>query len=117
MSDNMADADDRGDAYDLDELLGAYALDAVDDDERARVEDYLSINPKAAEEVRQHREVATMLAFTMGSCAQNQNVANTSQPEKTEVQQTTNNSTANGRRTTAPECRPGSWARSARDPW
>ncbi len=64
MSDNMTDVNDRGDAYDIDELLGAYALDAVDDDERARVEDYLAVNPKAAEEVRQHREVATMLAFT-----------------------------------------------------
>lgn len=64
MSDNMTDVDRNGDAYDLDELLGAYALDAVDDDERARVEDYLAINPRAAEEVRQHREVATMLAFT-----------------------------------------------------
>jgi anti-sigma-K factor RskA len=64
MSDDMTHADDRSDAYDLDELLGAYALDAVDDDERARVEDYLAVNPKAAEEVRQHREVATMLAFT-----------------------------------------------------
>ena len=64
MSDNMSHVDDRGDSYDIDELLGAYALDAVDDDERNRVEDYLAINPKAAEEVRQHREVATMLAFT-----------------------------------------------------
>ncbi len=64
MSDNMTHVDDRGDAYDIEELLGAYALDAVDDDERDRVEDYLAINPKAAEEVRQHREVATMLAFT-----------------------------------------------------
>ncbi len=64
MSDNMTHVDDRGDAYEIEELLGAYALDAVDDDERDRVEDYLAINPKAAEEVRQHREVATMLAFT-----------------------------------------------------
>jgi len=64
MSDNMAHVEREGDAYDIDELLGAYALDAVDDDERARVEDYLEINPRAAEEVRQHREVATMLAFT-----------------------------------------------------
>ena len=64
MSDNMTHVDDRGDAYDIDDLLGAYALDAVDDHERSRVEDYLAINPKAAEEVRQHREVATMLAFT-----------------------------------------------------
>ena len=48
----------------LDELLGAYALDAVSEDEARRVEDYLAINPKAATEVREHREVATMLAFT-----------------------------------------------------
>ena len=53
-----------GDTYELDELLGAYALDAVDGDERRRVEDYLEINPKAAAEVQEHREVATMLAFT-----------------------------------------------------
>jgi anti-sigma-K factor RskA len=53
-----------GDAYDLDELLGAYALDAVGADERRRVEDYLEINPRAAAEVQAHREVATMLAFT-----------------------------------------------------
>lgn len=54
----------RSDAYELDELLGAYALDAVDADEARRVEDYLAINPKAAAEVADHREVATMLAFT-----------------------------------------------------
>ncbi len=53
-----------GDTYELDELLGAYALDAVDDDERRRVEDYLAVNPRAAAEVQAHREVATMLAFT-----------------------------------------------------
>jgi anti-sigma-K factor RskA len=56
--------DTSGDAYDLDELLGAYALDAVDADERRRVEDYLEVNPRAAAEVEAHREVATMLAFT-----------------------------------------------------
>ena len=53
-----------GDGYDLDELLGAYALDAVDDDERRRVDDYLEVNPRASAEVQSHREVATMLAFT-----------------------------------------------------
>ena len=52
------------DNYDLDELLGAYALDAVSPDEAKRVEDYLAINPKAAAEVREHSEVATMLAYT-----------------------------------------------------
>lgn len=54
---------DPNDTHGLDELLGAYALDAVDDDERRRVESYLAINPRADAEVRQHREVATMLAF------------------------------------------------------
>jgi anti-sigma-K factor RskA len=53
-----------GDTYELDELLGAYALDAVDGDERRRVDDYLEINPRASAEVQAHREVATMLAFT-----------------------------------------------------
>jgi anti-sigma-K factor RskA len=53
-----------GDAYELDELLGAYALDAVDADERRRVEDYLEVSPRASAEVQAHREVATMLAFT-----------------------------------------------------
>ena len=53
-----------GDTYELDELLGAYALDAVDDDERRRVDDYLEVNPRASAEVQAHREVATMLAFT-----------------------------------------------------
>ena len=53
-----------GDIYDIDELLGAYALDAVDDDERDRVDDYLAVNPRAQAEVQAHREVATMLAFT-----------------------------------------------------
>ncbi|WP_394937859.1 anti-sigma factor domain-containing protein [uncultured Ilumatobacter sp.] len=55
---------DLPDSHDLDELLGAYALDAVSPEEADRVEDYLAINPKAAAEVREHREVATMLAFT-----------------------------------------------------
>lgn len=64
MSNDDRGADGVGDTYDLDELLGAYALDAVDDRERARVEDYLHVNPRAADEVRKHREVATMLAFT-----------------------------------------------------
>lgn len=52
------------DIYEIDELLGAYALDAVDEAERRRVEDYLAINPRARAEVQEHREVATMLAYT-----------------------------------------------------
>ncbi len=61
MSDQM---DSSRDVYELDELLGAYALDALEPAERARVDDYLAINPKAAMEVQEHREVATMLAYT-----------------------------------------------------
>jgi anti-sigma-K factor RskA len=55
---------DGHDVYELDELLGAYALDAVDESDRRRVDDYLAVNPRAAAEVQEHREVATMLAFT-----------------------------------------------------
>ena len=48
--DDMSGA--SGDTYELDELLGAYALDAVDDDERRRVDDYLEVNPRASAEVQ-----------------------------------------------------------------
>ena len=64
MGENGSIAGGAHDSYDLDELLGAYALDALQADERDRVEDYLRVNPKAAAEVHEHREVATMLAFT-----------------------------------------------------
>lgn len=50
--------------FDMDELLGAYALDAVNDEERRAVEDYLLANPRARAEVAEHREVATMLAWS-----------------------------------------------------
>lgn len=62
MGANMSNVGDP--TGDIEELLGAYALDAVSAEEARRVEDYLAINPKAAAEVREHREVATMLAFT-----------------------------------------------------
>lgn len=52
------------DMNELDELLGAYALDATDADERRRVQQYLTINPRAAAEVAEHHEAAAMLAFT-----------------------------------------------------
>ncbi len=48
---------------DIEELLGAYALDAVDDDERRIVDAYLATNPRARAEVDQHREIATLFAF------------------------------------------------------
>ena len=47
----------------LNELLGAYALDAIDEDERRAVDEYLRVSPTAAAEVREHREVASMLAW------------------------------------------------------
>lgn len=46
------------------ELLGAYALDAVDADERRSVEDHLTECPRCAAEVADHREVAAMLAYS-----------------------------------------------------
>ena len=48
----------------LDELLGAYALDAVDDLERRRVEAYLAEHPEARAEVWQMRQAASMLAHS-----------------------------------------------------
>lgn len=49
---------------DIAELLGAYALDAVDPDEAALVEDHLRGCPRCAAEVAEHREVAAMLAHS-----------------------------------------------------
>lgn len=57
----MSATDHRPD--DIEELLGAYAVDAVDDSERRQVDAYLAANPRARAEVDQHREVATLLAF------------------------------------------------------
>ena len=47
----------------IQELLGAYALDAVDADEAATIENHLTTCPRCAAEVREHREVASMLAY------------------------------------------------------
>ena len=49
---------------DIAELLGAYALDAVDADEAAAVEAHLAECPRCAAEVADHREVAAMLAHS-----------------------------------------------------
>jgi anti-sigma-K factor RskA len=46
------------------ELLGAYALDAVDADEAALVEAHLATCPRCRDEVRDHREVASLLAYS-----------------------------------------------------
>lgn len=48
------------------ELLGAYALDAVDGDEQAVVEEHLGTCARCRAEVQEHREVATLLAHTGG---------------------------------------------------
>ena len=44
------------------ELLGAYALDAVDDDERELIERHLVDCPRCRAEVAEHREVAAFLS-------------------------------------------------------
>lgn len=46
----------------LDELLGAFALDAVDGDEREQVEQYLGRSPRARAVVAEYRETAALLA-------------------------------------------------------
>jgi hypothetical protein len=51
---------------DLQELLGAYALDAVDDDELVAVEDHLRECGVCRAEVAEHREMAAALAQVGG---------------------------------------------------
>jgi anti-sigma factor RsiW len=48
----------------IESLLGAYALDAVDDAERREIEVHLAVDPRARAEVEMHREVATLMAFS-----------------------------------------------------
>jgi anti-sigma factor RsiW len=50
----------------IEELLGAYALDAVDGPERDVVERHLQVCPRCRAEVAEHREVAAHLAHTGG---------------------------------------------------
>ncbi len=47
---------------DIQDLLGAFALDAVEDDERDLVEAHLAICPRCRAEVATHRETAALLA-------------------------------------------------------
>lgn len=49
---------------DIAELLGAYALDALDTDETDLVEAHLPTCPRCKSEVSEHREVAAMLAHS-----------------------------------------------------
>lgn len=51
----------------IQELLGAYALHALDPDEQAVVDAHLEECPRCQQEVRGHREVATLLGNTGGS--------------------------------------------------
>lgn len=51
---------------DIVELLGAYALDAVDDDERVLVRGHLAECARCRAEVQEHQEVATFLAHGGG---------------------------------------------------
>ena len=48
----------------IEELLGAYALDAGDADEREQIEDALRDHPEWRDEVTAHLEVAALLAHT-----------------------------------------------------
>jgi hypothetical protein len=50
----------------LDSLLGAYALDAVDDLERIQIERYIATSPRARAEVDEHLQVAMMLGNSAG---------------------------------------------------
>ena len=51
---------------DLDDLLGAYALDAVNEDERKLIEAYLLRSPTARAEVQRHHEVAAAISTNPG---------------------------------------------------
>ena len=48
--------------HEVEELLGAYALDAVDDDEARQVEEHIAGCPRCGAEVAAHREAAAVLA-------------------------------------------------------
>jgi len=52
---------------DITELLGAYALDAVEPDEAAQIDLHLEECPRCRDEVRQHREVAGLLGNSGGA--------------------------------------------------
>jgi anti-sigma-K factor RskA len=59
----MTDPTSTPDMNDLDSLLGAYALDALDVADRARVDAYLEHNSAARAEVDEMRETAASLAL------------------------------------------------------
>ena len=49
--------------HEVSDLLGAYALDAVEPDEARRVEEHLATCPKCRAEVEMYRETAAFLAY------------------------------------------------------
>ncbi|MSO85939.1 MAG: hypothetical protein EXQ71_00275 [Acidimicrobiia bacterium] len=49
---------------DIEELLGVYALHALDQTERQLVDDHLGVCPRCAQEVLVHREVAALLGHS-----------------------------------------------------
>jgi anti-sigma factor RsiW len=49
--------------HEIEELLGAYALDAVEPDEVVEIEEHLSTCPRCRAELSEHREVAGLFAF------------------------------------------------------
>jgi anti-sigma factor RsiW len=48
----------------IQDLLGAYAVDAVDPDEAAAIDEHLVDCPRCRSEVSEHREAATLLSFS-----------------------------------------------------
>ena len=52
------------DHQEIQELLGAYALDAVDAEEAAIIEAHLETCPRCRDELRNHREVVGVLAYS-----------------------------------------------------
>ncbi len=50
------------------DLLGAYALDAVEADEREAIERHLQECPRCRAEVADHRTVASFMGSLVGSC-------------------------------------------------
>jgi anti-sigma-K factor RskA len=50
----------------IEELLGAYALDALDEDERQEIDDHLVTCPRCRAEVAAHREVTALLGNVSG---------------------------------------------------
>jgi anti-sigma-K factor RskA len=51
----------------IEEMLGAYALDAIDPEERREIEAHLGVCPRCRAEVAAHREVAALLANSSGA--------------------------------------------------